>query len=307
MAQSSRPDRQAVGVHHLAVGDIAVTALNDGQFEGAFDWLVGVEAAEATKLHQASFRALPPRVTVNAFLVHLPDRLVLVDAGCGGVMGPDMGRLAANLTAIGVAPGDVDTVLATHLHPDHVGGLVDGEGRAVFPNAELVVHEAEPRFWGDDATLAGATEANREFVMLARATMAAYGNRMRQVAGGGAARRHRGAGAEAHAGPYRVAGRVGRGLAADLGRHRAPAGGAVRAAGGGGRVRCRRRPGNRDAAADHGHGRDRPAACGRHAPGFPGVRARGAGRAGVCVRAGGLAAWGVRVGAAGALAPRSDT
>lgn len=184
MAQSSRPDRQAVGVHHLAVGDIAVTALNDGQFEGAFDWLVGVEAAEATKLHQASFRALPPRVTVNAFLVHLPDRLVLVDAGCGGVMGPDMGRLAANLTAIGVAPGDVDTVLATHLHPDHVGGLVDGEGRAVFPNAELVVHEAEPRFWGDDATLAGATEANREFVMLARATMAAYGNRMRQVAGG---------------------------------------------------------------------------------------------------------------------------
>ena len=184
MAQSSRPDRQAVGVHHLAVGDIAVTALNDGQFEGAFDWLVGVEAAEATKLHQASFRALPPRVTVNAFLVHLPDRLVLVDAGCGGVMGPDMGRLAANLTAIGVAPGDVDTVLATHLHPDHVGGLGDGEGRAVFPNAELVVHEAEPRFWGDDATLAGATEANREFVMLARATMAAYGNRMRQVAGG---------------------------------------------------------------------------------------------------------------------------
>ena len=184
MTVPSRPDRQPAGVHHLAVGDIVVTALNDGQFDGAFDWLVGVEAAEATALHQASFRAVPPRITVNAFLVRLPDRLVLVDSGCGGAMGPDMGRLAAHLTAIGVAPGDVDAVLATHLHPDHVGGLVDADGRAVFPNAELVVHEAEPRFWGDEAVLAGASEMNREFVLLARKVMAAYGNRMRQVAGG---------------------------------------------------------------------------------------------------------------------------
>ena len=184
MPLSSRPDRQPVGVHHQAVGDVVVTALNDGQFEGAFDWLVGVEAADAATLHQASFRAVPPRVTVNAFLVHLPDRLVLVDGGCGGAMGPDMGRLAANLTAIGVVPGDVDVVLATHLHPDHVGGLVDAEGHAVFPNAELVVHDAEPRFWGDDAVLAGASEDHRGFVLLARATIAAYGNRMRQVTAG---------------------------------------------------------------------------------------------------------------------------
>ncbi|MGA3402152.1 MAG: MBL fold metallo-hydrolase [Acetobacteraceae bacterium] len=184
MTLPSRPGCQPACVHHLAVGDIVVTALNDGQFDGAFDWLVGVEAAEATALHQASFRAVPPRVTVNAFLVHLPDRLVLVDGGCGGVMGPDMGHLAAHLTAIGVAPSDVDAVLATHLHPDHVGGLVDGEGRAVFPNAELVVHEAEPRFWGDEAVLAAASEMNREFILLARNVMAAYGTRMRQVAAG---------------------------------------------------------------------------------------------------------------------------
>ncbi len=184
MPLPSRPDRQPAGVHHLTVGDIVVTALNDGQFDGAFDWLVGVDAAEATKLHEASFRAVPPRVTVNSFVVHLPDKLVLVDGGCGTAMGPAMGRLAENLAAIGVAPADVDVVLATHLHPDHVGGLVDGEGRAVFPNAELVVHEAEPRFWGDEAVLANAPDENRGFVLLARATMAAYGNRMRQVAGG---------------------------------------------------------------------------------------------------------------------------
>jgi glyoxylase-like metal-dependent hydrolase (beta-lactamase superfamily II) len=180
----ARPDRQPAGAHHLAVGDIVVTALNDGQFEGAFEWLVGVDATQAGALHQAAFRAIPPRVTVNAFLLRLPDRLVLVDSGCGAAMGPDMGRIAANLAASGVAPADVDVVLATHLHPDHVGGLVDSDGRAAFPNAELVLHEAEPRFWGDDATMANASDANKEFVTLARATMAAYGNRMRQVASG---------------------------------------------------------------------------------------------------------------------------
>src|SRR6185312_7436524 len=164
-----RPQRQPPGLHHLSIGDIVVTALNDGMFEGSFDWLTGVEAAEATRLHQASFRAVPPRLAVNAFLLHMPDRLVLVDSGCGGNMGPDMGRLAGSLAAMGVLPGDVDSILATHLHPDHVGGLVDAEGRAMFPNAELIVHANEPRFWGDDAVLAKASDQDRQFIALARA------------------------------------------------------------------------------------------------------------------------------------------
>jgi glyoxylase-like metal-dependent hydrolase (beta-lactamase superfamily II) len=75
-------------------------------------------------------------------------------------------------------------VLATHLHPDHVGGLIDDQGRAVFPNAELVVHEAEPRFWNDDTVMANAPDDMKAFVTLARTTMAAYGNRMRQVSQG---------------------------------------------------------------------------------------------------------------------------
>ena len=184
MPASSRPDRQPAGVHHHSVGDIVVSALNDGVFEGSFEWLVGVPPAEATALHHARFRTVPPRVTVNAFLLRLADRLVLVDGGCGSAMGADMGRLAANLAAAGAALGDVDVVLATHLHPDHVGGLVDADGRAVFPNAELVVHEAEPRFWNDDAALARASDANLEFAGIARATLAAYGNRLRPISGG---------------------------------------------------------------------------------------------------------------------------
>lgn len=184
MTDFAKPDRQVPGVHHLAVGDVLVTALNDGMLEGSFDWLTGIATADAEALHHARFRPVPPGVTVNAFLLHLPDKLVLVDAGCGGAMGPETGRLAANLAATGVRPGNVDAILATHLHPDHVGGLIDGEGRAVFPNAELIVHVAERRFWDDDEVLTKASDQEAQFVRLARAAMRAYGSRMREITDG---------------------------------------------------------------------------------------------------------------------------
>jgi len=184
MPNPSPPQRQAPGVHHLAVGDATVTALNDGMIDAAFEWLTGLPPAEATALHHAAFRHTPPKITVNAFLVHMPGRLVLVDGGCGTSMGPGTGELAAGLASMGVAPEHVDVVLATHLHPDHVGGLLDSDGHAVFPNAELLVHEAESRFWGDDAVLAKLSDQDKDFANLARAAVAAYGNRLRQVSNG---------------------------------------------------------------------------------------------------------------------------
>jgi glyoxylase-like metal-dependent hydrolase (beta-lactamase superfamily II) len=185
MPKPPRPTAQAPGIYHYAVGDTLVTALNDGMFEGAFAMLPAFDAAEAERLHTAAFRAIPPKLAVNCFLIWMADRLVLVDSGCGGAFGPGMGKLAQWLRAVGVEPGDVDTILATHLHPDHVGGLVDAAGAAIFPKAELVVSEADAAFWGDDATLAGApTDDARSYVQLARATLSAYGDRTRRLTTG---------------------------------------------------------------------------------------------------------------------------
>jgi glyoxylase-like metal-dependent hydrolase (beta-lactamase superfamily II) len=171
-------------VHHHAVGEVRVTALNDGMFEGSFDWLTNIDSADPPALHTASFRAIPPRITVNAFLLHLGAQLVLVDSGCGGAMGPSLGRLAENLAAMGVAPETIDTVLLTHLHPDHVGGLVDAQGKVLLPNAELIVHEAEPSFWSDDAVLAQASAEHRGFIQLTRTVLEAYRGRVRTIASG---------------------------------------------------------------------------------------------------------------------------
>jgi glyoxylase-like metal-dependent hydrolase (beta-lactamase superfamily II) len=179
------PITQPPGLHHKRIGDVVVTAINDGMFEGSFAMLSNFPTAEAEALHQAAFRAIPPRLAINCFLIQTGGRLALVDSGFGGVIGPAAGHLVEDLAAMGVAPADIDTVLCTHLHPDHVGGLVDSANAAVFPNAELVVHQADHRFWGDDATLAGAaTDQDRGFVELARATISAYADRTRLLTAG---------------------------------------------------------------------------------------------------------------------------
>ncbi len=188
MSRPAPPAQQTAGIHHKRIGDVVVTAINDGMFEGAFEMLTHLPSAEAEMLHKAAFRAIPPRLAINCFLIQAGERRILVDSGFGGAIGPLAGHLAGDLEVLGVAPADIDTVLCTHLHPDHVGGLVDSNGAAVFPNAELVVHQADHRFWGDDATLAGATnDQDRGFVQLARATIAPYADRTRLLTTGEAA------------------------------------------------------------------------------------------------------------------------
>src|SRR3712207_9077715 len=96
-----------------------------------------------------AFRPVPRRTAVNTFLVHAGGKLALVDTGCGDAMGATAGKLFANLAAAGVRPEEVDAVLLTHMHPDHSNGLADAQGRALFPRAELVMHEAEWAHWHD--------------------------------------------------------------------------------------------------------------------------------------------------------------
>lgn len=173
--------RSNPGIHSIQIGDITVSALNDGQFEGAASLVVGPTNEQTEALLRDSFRAVPPRITVTCFLLEMPGRKVLIDAGTGGLFGPALGYAPAKLAALGIAPEAIDTILLTHGHGDHLGGLIDAAGAAVFGRAELVLHSAEAAYWNSDEHRERAPEASRGRFDTARRVFAAYARRTRHL------------------------------------------------------------------------------------------------------------------------------
>jgi glyoxylase-like metal-dependent hydrolase (beta-lactamase superfamily II) len=165
--------------HSRKVGDIKVTALSDGRLATSLDVILGMDRTEAARL--AGTTGGDVHIAVNAFLLKLSGRWALIDAGAGNSMGPALGRLAENLRAFGVAPEEIAAVFLTHIHPDHSNGLVDASGHAVYPNAELIVHETEARFWLDRDEASGANERIRRNIAKAAVATAPYRQRLRTV------------------------------------------------------------------------------------------------------------------------------
>jgi len=174
------PTKQIPGIYHRRVGDIMVTALSDGTLARTPEMLRDIAAGDVERLFAEAFRPAII-VSVNAFLIRRAGRLALVETGSGNYLGTTAGHLPESLAAAGVSPGEIETILLTHMHPDHSAWLTDlATGRRNFLNAELVVHENEPRHWNDDAAMARATEREKKlFFQQAREQMAPYRDRMR--------------------------------------------------------------------------------------------------------------------------------
>lgn len=172
------------GLHSQKVGDVMVTAINDGIFQASFDLIAGLSQQDCEALERSAFRAVPPRMTMNTFLLHLDGHLALIDTGCGISMGPTLGKTVEHLAELGLHPEDIDTVLITHLHPDHANGLIDAAGAAVYPRAELVLHGAELDYFLDEDSPSRSPEETQEFFPGAKAAIAPYRDRIRTVRNG---------------------------------------------------------------------------------------------------------------------------
>lgn len=111
---------------------------------------------------------------MNAFVVRIGSHLVLIDSGSADCFGPTMGRMLDNLKAAGFKPEDIDTVLLTHLHPDHACGITTPDGKAAFPNATVWASSKDAGFWLDSASGARLPADQRSFVKMAQDAVAPY-------------------------------------------------------------------------------------------------------------------------------------
>ena len=175
LAAAPQHHDQVPGFYRMKVGDLEVTALLDGA--AAFDphWLNGTKVT-MDRLEN-DLREDPHLLDVGGtgFLVNTGKQLILVDAGAGTWYGGGaLGRLVDSLRSAGYAPEEVDRVLVTHLHSDHIGGLTTQDGKRVFPNAEVFVSKAESDFWLSPEIAAKAPKDAQPFFQAAQAIAAPY-------------------------------------------------------------------------------------------------------------------------------------
>lgn len=176
----SQPAQQVPGVYHRKIGDIVVTTISDGYLDGNLEVMRNVDVEKARQILQDAFRPAR-RTSVNTFLIHSKGRIAIIDTGSGNYLQPSAGHVQRNLAAAGIDPRSIDTVLLTHMHPDHSAGLTDmSNGQRLFPNAELVMHENELAHWFDDSAMTKVDERSRQLYFQAgREQVAPYKDRTR--------------------------------------------------------------------------------------------------------------------------------
>ena len=108
---------------------------------------------------------------------------ILIDTGSNGAFGPQTGKLAANLQAAGIDAKEIDVVLISHAHPDHINGLLNADGTLAFPKAEVFFSADEVAFWSGASPDLSKTRIPAEWrpnlVATAKKVFAALGSKLK--------------------------------------------------------------------------------------------------------------------------------
>lgn len=173
LASAAAPaaDTQGPGVYRTKIGSYEVTALYDGvwylKIDDKFVRNAGGRAVDKALTDAYLAPGILP-VSFTALMVNTGAKLILIDTGTAGQIADTAGSMLANLAAAGVEPRQIDTIVISHFHPDHIDGIKTKDGDKVFPNAEILVPEPEWKFWMDDGNESRAHDAVLRYFRNAR-------------------------------------------------------------------------------------------------------------------------------------------
>jgi glyoxylase-like metal-dependent hydrolase (beta-lactamase superfamily II) len=168
-AAAPRAGKQAHGFYRYRVGAIEVTVATDGaqSFPLTESYVVNAPIEEVRKALQSVY--MPPNRMTHHYapiVLNMGRELIVIDTGFGPAAFKktrgQLGQFTSNLAAAGIDPKDVDLVVISHFHPDHVNGLLDAENKLAFPNAEVLVPAEEWKFWMDDGEMSRAPEGRMQ-------------------------------------------------------------------------------------------------------------------------------------------------
>jgi glyoxylase-like metal-dependent hydrolase (beta-lactamase superfamily II) len=159
---SGRISAQKTNTLTYRVGDYEIVLLSEGQHKGNASVLIGA----TPEILQKTIPDGSYPTAINAFLIKTPDKNYLIDTGFGR-------NLWENIKSAGISANQIHTVIITHMHGDHIGGLlVDGE--KAFPKSQLVLSEAEYAYWTSDEEMNKLPENRRGNFLSAQGAVKAY-------------------------------------------------------------------------------------------------------------------------------------
>jgi glyoxylase-like metal-dependent hydrolase (beta-lactamase superfamily II) len=176
----------AQGFVRYKVGSAEITAMYDGIWEKPHDPAFIANASIDDVKGAMAKAGLPPdfvSIPFTVVVVKNGGKTILCDSGTGGQVQPTAGKLMTNMKAAGIKPVNIDTILISHFHPDHIFGLMEKDtNKAVYPNAEIIVSDVEYKFWTDPGVIDRLPEARKGLARRIQAVFPSWKN-MRQVEG----------------------------------------------------------------------------------------------------------------------------